>query len=132
MFASDIPAADTYLIGFGIHGYSCSMDIADVFEQITGGKYAVFVTCGYVPTEQYKEKLEKALEVWYPDEGEYLGMFLCQGRVEPDRRKIMISQMPSKEKEMQQMFRLGDSHPDEEDLENAIDFAIKIQAEIRD
>ena len=128
----DIPAADTYLIGFGIHGYSCSMDIADVFEQITGGKYAVFVTCGYVPTEQYKENLEKALEVWYPDEGEYLGMFLCQGRVEPYRRKIMISQMPSKEKEMQQMFRLGDSHPDEEDLENAIDFAIKIQAEIRD
>ena len=68
----------------------------------------------------------------HPDEGEYLGMFLCQGRVEPDRRKIMISQMPSKEKEMQQMFRLGDSHPDEEDLENAIDFAIKIQAEIED
>ena len=66
----------------------------------------MFVTCGYVPTEQYKEKLEKALEVWYPDEGEYLGMFLCQGRVESDRRKIMISQMPSKEKEMQQMFRL--------------------------
>lgn len=108
------------------------MDITDVFEQITGGKYAVFVTCGYVPTEQYKENLEKALEVWYPDEGEYLGMFLCQGRVESDRRKIMISQMPSKEKEMQQMFRLGDSHLDEEDLENAIDFAIKIQAEIGD
>ena len=57
----DIPAADVYLIGFGIHGYSCSMDISDVFEQITGGKYAVFVTCGYVPTEQYKEKLEKNL-----------------------------------------------------------------------
>ena len=132
MFASDIPAVDTYLIGFGIHGYSCSMDISDVFEQITGGKYAVFVTCGYVPTEQYKEKLEKNLEVWYPDEGEYLGMFLCQGNVESDRRKIMISQMPSKEKEMQQMFRLGNTHPDEEDLENAVDFAIKIQAEIGD
>ena len=63
------------------------MDISDVFEQITGGKYAVFVTCGYVPTEQYKEKLEKNLEVWYPDE---------------------------------------------EDLENAVDFAIKIQAESGD
>ena len=78
-----------------------------------------------------KKSLKKILKSG-TDEGEYLGMFLCQGNVESDRRKIMISQMPSKEKEMQQMFRLGNTHPDEEDLENAVDFAIKIQAEIGD
>ncbi|MCI5647854.1 MAG: flavodoxin family protein [Fusicatenibacter sp.] len=125
----EIPDADVYLIGFGIHGYSCSMDITDVLEQIAGKKYALFVTCGYTPTDQYKEKLAKNLEVWLPDAGEYLGMYLCQGNVESDRRKIMISQMPSKERELRQMFEMGSIHPDEEDLENAVDFAIKIQAE---
>ena len=103
------------------------MDIADVFEQITNKKYALFVTCGFMPTEQYKEKLKKNLEVWLPEEGEFLGMFLCQGNVEADRRKIMISQMPSKEKEMQQMFEIGSTHPDDEDLEEAADFAQEIQ-----
>ena len=124
-----IPDADVYLIGFGIHGYSCSMDIADVFEQIPDKKYALFVTCGYMPTQQYKEKLKKNLEIWLPDEGEFMDMFLCQGNVETDRRKIMISQMPSKEKEMQQMLNMGSTHPDEDDLKNAADFAREIQTE---
>lgn len=125
----EIPEADIYLVGFGIHSYSCSMDIADVFEQIEGKKYALFVTCGYMPTEQYKEKLKKNLDVWLPDVGECMGMFLCQGNVEDDRRKIMISQMPSREKEIKQMFQMGSTHPDEEDLENAAEFAMKIQTE---
>ena len=58
----DIPAADVYLIGFGIHGYSCSMDISDVFEQITGGKYAVFVTCGMCRQNNIKKSLKKILK----------------------------------------------------------------------
>ena len=126
---SIIPEADVYLIGFGVHNGFCSIDILDVFEQITDGKIAVFATSGYMPTDQYKNNLEKQIEVWLPDDAQYLGMFLCQGNVESDRRKIMISHMPNREKELQQMFKIGSTHPDQEDLDVAIVFAEKIQAD---
>lgn len=125
---SIIPEADIYLIGFGVHNNFCSMDILDIFEQIRSGKIALFATCGYLPTEQYKEKLEKSLDVWLLDDVEYLGMFLCQGNIESDRRDIMIAQMFNKEKELKYMFKMGSTHPDQEDIEAVTDFAIKIQS----
>lgn len=93
----EIPDADVYFVGFGIHNNSCSMDIVDCMEGIGMAKLALFSTCGYMPTDKYKEKLEKNLEVWLPEDAEYIDMFLCQGNVELDRRKIMISQMPHSE-----------------------------------
>lgn len=123
----DIPEADMYFVGFGIHNNSCSMDIADCLENIGMAKLALFVTCGYTPTDKYKEKLEKNLEVWLPEEAEYLGMFLCQGNVEADRRKIMIDQMPQAEEQIRQMFLQGGSHPDEDDLISASNFAKRMQ-----
>lgn len=124
-----IPEADVYLVGFGIHNHMCSIDVLDIIEQITDGKIALFATCGYAPTDQYKANLQKYMEPWLPDDAEYLGMFLCQGNVEADRQKIMMAQMPNKEKELQQMFMLGSSHPDQVDIEAVIDFTVKIQAE---
>lgn len=123
----DIPEADMYFVGFGIHNNSCSMDIADCMENIGTAKLALFVTCGYTPTDKYKEKLEKNLEVWLPEEAEYLGMFLCQGNVEADRRKIMIAQVPHAEEQIRQMFLQGGSHPDEDDLTFASNFAKRMQ-----
>ena len=125
-----IPQADTYFVGFGIHNGFCSMEVLDTFDQITNGKFALFATCGYMPTEQYKANLEKHLDVWLPEEAEYLGMYLCQGNIEDDRRKIMIGQMPARERELKQMFKAGSSHPDQEDIEAVADFAIRIQKEV--
>ena len=121
------PKADVYFVGFGIHDSNCGMDIIDIFERISNAKCAVFVTCGYVPTDGYKEKLKKNIEVWIPDGTEYLGMFVCQGKVKEDRQNIMISKMPGAEEKLKQMFTMGSCHPDAEDLQNASNFAIKIQ-----
>lgn len=126
---TDVPAADVYFVGFGIHNGLCSANMLDCFEQIAGGKLALFATCGFFPTDSYKAKLEKHLEVWMPDEAEYLGMFLCQGSVDPESRDKMIEKMPDKERELEQMFEEGSCHPDAEDLESVSDFALKIQKE---
>lgn len=124
-----VPKAEVYFVGFGVHSGFCSREVLEVFEQITNGKFALFATCGYMPTEQYKVRLEKHLDVWLPEESEYLGMYLCQGNIESDRQKIMLSQMPNKERELKQMFSLGSTHPDQEDIELAVDFAVRIQVE---
>lgn len=123
----EIPAVDVYFVGFGIHNYSCSIDIANCMENIGVSKLALFATCGYMPTEQYKEKLEDNLEVWLPETAEYLGMYLCQGKVEFDRREIMISKMPQAENKMREMFNQGCTHPDDEDLEAVSNFAKRVQ-----
>lgn len=127
---TEIPDADVYFVGFGIHNRFCSMDVLDTLEQISGGQIALFATCGYLPTEQYKVNLETHMEAWLPEDADYLGMFLCQGTVEMDRRKIMIGQMPSKEKELEHMFELGSVHPDQEDITSITDFAIDIQTQV--
>ncbi len=128
---NEIPKADVYFVGFGIHNNSCSMDIVECMESIGIGKLALFVTCGYIPTDKYKEKLEKNLEVWLPEEAEYLDMFLCQGNVEFDRRQIMISQMPHLEDKLRQVFSMGCSHPNEDDLRAVSDFATRIQKQVK-
>lgn len=39
----------------------------------------------------------------------------------------MISKMPDAKEQLKQMFAMGSCHPDAEDLQNALKFAIKIQ-----
>lgn len=126
---AEIPMADVYFVGFGIHNQFCSMNILDAFEQITDGKIALFATCGYLPTEQYQAKLENVFDPWIPDEAEYRGMLLCQGKVAQEQKNEMIGNMPNREKELNKMFKLGSDRPDREDLEAAAAFARKIQAE---
>lgn len=122
-----IPEADVYLVGFGIHDGNCSIDIIDCLEELPEAKYALFATCGYIPTDEYKERLQGNLDVWLPDGGEYLGMFLCQGNVEQERRNIIISKMPTRETQLKKLFEMGSVHPDEADLQEAEAFAEHIQ-----
>lgn len=124
---AQVPEADVYFVGFGIHNGFCSMEVLDCFEEIPGGSFAIFATCGYLPTDQYKFNLVKYLDAWFPEDSEYLGMYLCQGNVETERRAIMLGQMPDKERELKGMFEIGSSHPNQEDLESAADFARNVQ-----
>ena len=81
-----------------------------------------------MPTDKYKANLEKNLDVWLPDEAEYLGMFLCQGNVQADRREIMLEKMPGKAKELNRMFEVGSTQPNQDDLMAAADFTARILA----
>lgn len=130
----ELPKADVYFIGFGVHNNLCGVDLLDLFEDLNEheAKYALFATCGYLPNEQYKNTLMKNLEVWLPESGSMVDMFLCQGKVEQERQDIMISQTPDMETKIRKMFDIGSTHPDSEDLDNAAEFARKVQAEVED
>lgn len=122
-----VPQSDVYFIGFGIHNGSCGMDIIEAMEDIYDAQYAIFATCGSMPTEGYKKKIGKNLDVWLPEDADFLGMFLCQGKVEDEVRQAMIDKMPEKGQELAQLFDEGSHHPDQEDLEKAAEFARGIQ-----
>ena len=122
-----IPEADVYLIGGGVHDGTLSLDLIDCLDEIEGGQIALFLTCGLLPTEQYKERLERALEVWLPDEAQYLGMFLCQGAVNEAQQNRMKEKMPEVREKLVRMFEIGTEHPNEEDMEKAGEFARQIE-----
>ena len=125
-----LPVADIYFVGFGIHNESCSMDIIDCMELLDKSSFALFVTCGYAPSEGYKAKLENMLEVWFPENARYLGMYLCQGKIERKQQEVMREAFPEAAQQLRQLFIMGSSHPDEEDLKEAGEFADQIQKEV--
>lgn len=122
-----IPNADVYFVGFGIHNGNCSMDVIECLEVIEGSQYALFMTCGFTPSEKYKQKLMKNLDVWLPEDSELLDVFICQGKITDEQREIMIDSMPEKQEQLEEMFRQGEAHPNKGDLHAASDFAEKVQ-----
>jgi len=112
----DIPDADFYFIGFAVRNNNCGMDIVNLFENLTNIKYALFISCGFLPTEKYKENILNNLDVWLPENSTLVDSFFCQGRVEKHEQEIMIAKMPHSEPQLREMFGEGNSHPDEDDL----------------
>ncbi|MCI5622360.1 MULTISPECIES: flavodoxin family protein [Anaerostipes] len=123
----EVPEADLYFVGFGIRNGICGVDILDVLEELPESRLAFFATCGFLATEQYRKNLEKRLDVWIPEKAEYMGMFLCQGNVKPDNRATIIEKMPQQADKLRQMFEVGSTHPDEDDLSRACQYAREIQ-----
>lgn len=125
-----MPKADVYFVGFNIHNENCSIEIIDCLEEIQNGYVALFSSCGYVPTDEYKALIKRKTEVWLPEEIEYLGMFVCQGRIEEAQRVIMRDNMPDRVEILNKMFDIGDSHPDIQDYNGAVTFAKSIQSRV--
>jgi len=126
--SATVPEADVYFIGFGVRSSFCSMDILDAIETIQSGAVAFFATCGCFPIEQYKYMIERKISLWLANEVNYLGMFLCQGKVEEYRKKILLEENSNYKKELEQMFERGNDHPDAEDLTAAAEFVQTIIA----
>lgn len=126
-----IPEAKVYFIGFNIHNDTCSIEIIDCLEQINGEYVALFSSCGYVPTEEYRKLIEDKIRVWLPDSSECLGLYVCQGRIQREQRERMIKSMPDKAEILGRMFEIGDYHPDEIDLCNAAEFSKYVQSKIK-
>ena len=121
-----VPEADIYLVCFGIRDNSCGAEIIDCLERMEDTKIALFATCGYSPTEAYKAKLERSLTVWLPESAEYLGFFLCQGRVPAEQRERMLAASPNWAEAMAPMFEEGENHPNPDDLRAAALFLRRI------
>lgn len=117
-----VPDADLYFVGFGVHGSFCSMDILDLFEKIDHGAIALFATCGCLPIDTYKYTIERKILAWLSNEVNYLGMFLCQGKVDDYRKKIIMDENKAYKNELIQMFERGDHHPNSDDLEDVSAF----------
>lgn len=123
--------ADTFFVGFWTNRGSCEMSVIELMSNLHGKKIALFGTCGMGRDAEYYKTIEQKVSVWVPDDCEYLGTFLCQGKMPMQvREKYEISMEDPKQeawrKRMLQNFDEALLHPNEEDLEDARTFVKRI------
>ena len=123
--------ADTFLVGFWTDRGSCDMNVIDLLSGLHGKKVALFGTCGMGDDETYYRSIEQRVSVWVPDDCEYLGAFLCQGKMpmQVRERYELFREDPKEDAWRKRMLRNFDQallHPNEEDLDLARKFIEKI------
>ncbi len=116
--------ADVFFVGFWVDRGTCSLPVIDILSELHGKKIALFGTCGMGKGTAYYRTIEQKVTVWLPDDCEYLGMFLCQGKMPMKvREKYEISREDPREealrKEMLKNFDEALFHPNDDDLSDA-------------
>ncbi len=78
---TDYDMADIYFIGFWTDRGSASVEVLDYLGSLQGKRIALFGTCGMGESPEYFKKIEENIRVFIEDDNEYLGAFICQGKM---------------------------------------------------
>lgn len=127
--------AEIFFIGFWVDRGTCDISVIDMLSELRGKKVALFGTCGLGNGADYFKSIEQKVKVWIPDDCEYLGAFLCQGKMPMQVRENYEIPMedPRQEEWRKTMLRNLDEglfHPNEEDLVRAREFVERILARV--
>ncbi len=119
--------ADAYLIGFGVRKGSCPFNVLEWMEELGGKKIMLFATCGLAILNGYQRKIETLVTSFLPEQCEYLGFFLCQGKITQEGYAYLEGYLTnpdgsSTRENLQQLYVYSQNHPDEQDLQNAQEF----------
>lgn len=122
--------ADTYFVGFWNNRGTCSGEIVEFLSGLSGKRVALFGTCGMGGSHEYFERVANQVEAFIPDDCEYLGAFLCAGKMPPqilEKYKQMqrVNDTPQI-RMMIQAYEEGMLHPDGEDFKHAREFAAEM------
>ena len=123
--------AEIFFIGFWVNRGTCDISVINMLSELHGKKVALFGTCGMGREAAYFKAIEQKVNVWVPDDCEYLGTFLCQGKMPMQVRENYEIPMedPRQEVWRKKMLRNFDEalfHPNEEDLEQARRFVQQV------
>ncbi len=129
-----IPDAEVYFVGFGVQKGTCGRKVIDCLSQFSNKKVVLFATCGAKPLEEYRKTVESNVAAWLEDDNEYLGMFMCQGKMLMEvRKKYEESQTPENMTHIKRMLENFDEamlHPNTEDLNNVREFVLEVLGEL--
>lgn len=120
--------AEVYFIGSWTDKGTCSAETANMLKEIQGKKIAYFGTAGFGGEQSYFDALSSRALSFLPEGNEVLGSFFCQGKMPMSVRERyvkMITAHPDDKKLQVSLdnFDAALSHPDDEDLKNAADWA---------
>ena len=117
---------DLYLVGFWTDRGTAGSEILDLLGSLHGKKVALFGTCGMGNDPQYYKRILNGVAAFFPEDSEYLGGFLCQGKMPIQvRQRYESMRGVSDTEQIDRMIRNFDEallHPDRKDLKAASDF----------
>lgn len=117
---------ELYLIGFWTDRGTASAEILDLLSGLHGKKVALFGTCGMGNDPDYYKRILNSIAAFIPDDCEYLGGFLCQGKMPIQvRQRYESMREVSDDGRIDRMIRNFDEallHPDRDDLRAAAEF----------
>lgn len=124
--------ADVIFAGFWTDKGSCAADLSDFLSKCTDKKVALFGTAGFGGDPAYFETLLQNVRTKLPKDTEYLGGWMCQGKMPAGvrtRYAAMVEQNPEDAhmKSMLENFDRALSHPDNTDFANAKAFANRVK-----
>lgn len=125
-----LPDAKVYFVGFCVHCGTCSMAISDFLGNLSGKQIALFGTCGMGDSPEYYKAIENSVSVWIESDNDYLGAFICQGKMpQKVRQKYEMKRCSDNTAQIDMCIRNFDealTHPDSLDLEHAKVFTDQI------
>lgn len=118
---------EIYLVGFWTDKGTCPLATGEFLKKLSGKKVLLFGTCGMGSDPEYYAGIEHRVKSLVPENCDYLGMFLCQGKMPRAVRgkyETMLENRKTKElaKKMISNFDQALLHPDAEDYRRAADF----------
>lgn len=123
--------AGLYFVGSCINSGTCDGMVMDALSALHGKQVALFGTCGMGRNREYCRQIAKNIQAFVPEDCEYLGAFLCQGKMPMDvRRKYEeLRQRGIWQEQLTLLienFDEGMLHPDEQDMQHAREFVNQI------
>jgi hypothetical protein len=122
--------AKTHIIGFHTNKGTIPIDVLDYIENLEG-KEILFFVCDYFDTsDEHRDKLEKMLLPFLPDECDYKGMFICLEEM-PKSTLDQISQLQASNIEDNRIqflidkYNAGQGKPDDVDIYKLFNFIIE-------
>ncbi|MBE5994571.1 flavodoxin family protein BilS [Lacrimispora sp.] len=115
--------ADTYFVGFWNNRGICTTEVIDFLSDLHGKQIALFGTCGIFENKEYLKQVENQVSVFLPEDNEYLGCYLCGGKMGPkvlEKCRQMQAQLNTPQiREMILAYEDAMLHPNKEDLDQA-------------
>ena len=113
---------DIYFVGFWTNRGSCSVEMMDFLPTLHGKNVALLGTCGMGNDPEYYRMIEHNVEAFLPEDCQYLGAFLCQGKmpIQVRRKYEEMENEPGKEALGRRMLKVFDEallHPNQEDFD---------------
>lgn len=120
--------ADLYFVGTWIDKGSCTKEIADFLATLEQKKIALFATAGFGGSTAYYDTLAERIKAQIPASNQILGQFFCQGKMPMSVRERYVAMLQAnpEDKNMEVNVKNFDealSHPDADDLANAVAWA---------
>ncbi len=132
---TELDLAETYFIGFWTNHGTCSFEVLDYISELHGKNIALFGTCGIGSDAEYYQRISRQVSAFIPDDNQYLGTFLCQGKMPMSVRNkyeeaLTRGDYDSCTRKMIRNFDEALLHPNQTDYEEAKKFVEGVMLKI--